>query len=417
MSLGLIDYAASYFKYKTPTPIRGQPTNKSLKRLKLELQANASSVESDLGRGNHGYLFLVLTNEEYASIPDTEPFVPLTYSGPLVIPATATPIEALELKDRHQEAKRLYLECKNVEKALQRHIQDAVEEKYIEALVNEYTNLLDDDVPTILQYLFYNYGKVRSEEVSQKEHEVMTSPWQPTDPIILLTRPLEQLQKLATQAGIPYTDSQILEKGLTKIRATRDFEYALTLWEDKPEEQKTWANLKTHFHEAQLQLKKIRGPTMQQAGFHHANAIAGELGSQLQTHLEDNNSKLLSVLQQIPGLVETSSSSEESLEEHQQAANSIATNNVQLEILKLLREIRLDLKQDKKEEPTRPVRPRRNRKAPDDKTFPPRSDTSKYCWTHGACNHDGNSCERRAPGHKVDATKENKMEGSKAYCS
>ena len=97
------------------------------------------------------------------------------YPGPLVIPSTSTPIAALELKEKHQEEKRIYLECKNVEKALLRHMQDAVEEKCIEAMVNEYTNLLDGDVPTILEYLFYNYGKVRSEEVSQKEMEVMTS--------------------------------------------------------------------------------------------------------------------------------------------------------------------------------------------------------------------------------------------------
>ena len=98
--------------------------------------------------------------------------------------------------------------------------------------------------------------------------------WQPNDPIVLLTWPIEQLQKLATQAGILYTDSQILEKGLTKIRATRDFEYALTQWENKPQAEKTWANFKIHFHEVQLQLKQIRGPTMQQSGFYHANALA-----------------------------------------------------------------------------------------------------------------------------------------------
>ena len=278
---------------------------------------------------------------------------------------------------------------------------------------------MDGDVPTTLQCLFYNYGKVRSEEVAQKEMEVMTSSWQPTDPIILLTRPIEQLQKLATQAGIPYTDSQILEKGLTLIRATRDFEYALALWEDKPQDQKTWVNLKTHFHDAQLQLKKIRGPTMQQAGFHHDNAIAGEIGNQLQSHLEDNNSKMLSVLQQIPGLSETSSSSEESQEEHAQTSNSVVTDNVQLEILKLLREIQVNLKPNKRE-PTRPTRPGRYRKTPDDAALTatrPRELTAKYCWTHGACDHEGKDCFRRALGHKEEATKENKMGGSKAYCS
>ena len=169
MTIGTINYTSSYFKYKTPTPIRGEPTHKSLKRLKLELQANASSVETDLGGGNHGYLGLVLTDEEYALIPNTQPFIAPNYPPPLVIPANTTQIQALELKEQHEEKKRLYLECRNVEKALLRHIQDALEERYSGPLVDEFTNLLTGDVPSILEYFFYNYGQVRSEEVAQKE--------------------------------------------------------------------------------------------------------------------------------------------------------------------------------------------------------------------------------------------------------
>ena len=37
-TLGAIDYAASFFKYKTPTPIQGTPTNKTLKRLKQSFE-------------------------------------------------------------------------------------------------------------------------------------------------------------------------------------------------------------------------------------------------------------------------------------------------------------------------------------------------------------------------------------------
>ena len=51
MEPGAIDYAFPYFKYKISTPIRGEPTNKTLKRLQMELQANVSSVETDLGKG------------------------------------------------------------------------------------------------------------------------------------------------------------------------------------------------------------------------------------------------------------------------------------------------------------------------------------------------------------------------------
>ena len=88
-------------------------------------------------------------------------------------------------------------------------------------------------MPEMLAYLFWNYRKVRLEEVAQKEAQVMATAQQPIDPIVLLTRILEQLQKLATQANIPCTDNQILKKGLSLVRATRDFKYALAQWENK----------------------------------------------------------------------------------------------------------------------------------------------------------------------------------------
>ena len=86
MAPGAVDYTASYFKYKTPTPIQGAPTNKILKRLKQELRANVSSVELDLGGGDHGYLGLVLTDVEYTTVCATSSTAP-TFLGTQVIPA------------------------------------------------------------------------------------------------------------------------------------------------------------------------------------------------------------------------------------------------------------------------------------------------------------------------------------------
>ena len=83
---------------------------------------NASLVEIDLGGGNHGYLGLVLIDSEYMSIPNTQSFVAPNYPPPLTIPPIVILIKALQIKDSHQEVKHLYLECKNVEKALLWHI-------------------------------------------------------------------------------------------------------------------------------------------------------------------------------------------------------------------------------------------------------------------------------------------------------
>ena len=426
MVVGSVDYSSSYFKYKIATPIQGEPTNKTLKKLKLELQANASSVETDLGGGDHGYLGLILTDSEYASIPGTSPFVAPNYPGPLSIPNNATPIEALNTKDQHAEAKRLYLECKNVEKALMRHTQDAIEGKYIDSLVDEYTNLITGDIPVVLSYLFYNYGKVRSDEVAEKEAEVMSLTWQPSDPMVILTRPLEQLKKLAVQAHMPYTDCQILQKGLQLIRNTNDFEYALQMWEGKSDEEKTWTNFKTHFHEHQLNLRNIRGPTMQQAGYHHANALAKQVTKNINNQLQERDNNMLAMLQTLPPIAE-SRANETSDSTLTYTANSVTTTDTQLAILQLLRDIQMDLKQSK----SNPKDQRQNRssqyknsrqkgpgrKTPDDRTEPPRADKSKYCWTHGACNHNGKYCTCPELGQKVKATFSNKLGGSCAYCN
>ena len=54
----------------------------------------------------------------------------------------------------------------NTEKALLRCIQDVLEDKYTKALADEYTNLITDNIPAVLEYLFCNYRKVSSEEVA-----------------------------------------------------------------------------------------------------------------------------------------------------------------------------------------------------------------------------------------------------------
>ena len=100
---------------------------------------------------------------------------------------------------------RMYRERKNVEKALLRHVQNSLEHKYIEPLLNDDMGLIEDNLPTVLTYLDTNYGKILSEEVKQKESEVLAISFNPADIMVVLYRPIEQLQKLVTAAGIPYS--------------------------------------------------------------------------------------------------------------------------------------------------------------------------------------------------------------------
>ena len=72
-------------------------------------------------------------------------------------------------------------------------------------------------------------------------------PWQPRDPLVLLTRPIENLQELLELAGLPYLDMQLLQKGSSMMRNTREFECALSMWEDLSETCNKWENSTHNF--------------------------------------------------------------------------------------------------------------------------------------------------------------------------
>ena len=185
-----IDYTATYFKYPSPTPIHGEPTNKSLKRLKTELRASASSV--DIYLGGHIYIDLIISDVEYTRILLTPtPFAVPNYLPTLAIDALATAVQAIEARKNHNEQIRVYLKCKNVEKALLRHIHTALDDTYIEHLVDYNMNLVEDDISTVLASLFTNCSKIQPKEVKSKEAYILNLTFNPVDPMVTLYRPIE----------------------------------------------------------------------------------------------------------------------------------------------------------------------------------------------------------------------------------
>ena len=85
MSKTNIDYINTTFEYPVLTKIQGQPDFQSLKTIKDELKANATTVPTDLGGGANGHLGLVLTPAEYANVNPIN-YVRPAHPGQLVIP-------------------------------------------------------------------------------------------------------------------------------------------------------------------------------------------------------------------------------------------------------------------------------------------------------------------------------------------
>ena len=103
--------------------------------------------------------------------------------------------------------------------------------------------------------------------------------------------------------------------------------------------------------------------------------------------------------------------SEENYYSTTESANSVAESATQLEILKLLQSMQLELKTIRASIPRTVV----YKKTPDNPNFTWRI-TRDYCWTHGLSAHKSAECRAKAKCHKDAATTDNKMNGSKAFC-
>lgn len=123
---------------------------------------------------------------------------------------------------------------------------------------------------------------------------------------------------------------------------------------------------------------------------------------------KNSNESILHALSTVPSVCATDNESDPSTITTEPSINKTTNDKIQLEMLKILQNI--DKKLDTNPLPSNP-----SNKC---KCFQPfqQTDTSKYCWTHGACNHNSKNCHHKNAGHQNEATFENKMGGSTYYC-
>ena len=168
-------------------------------------------------------------------------------------------------------------------------------------------------------------------------------------------------------------------------------------------------NLKTHFLNAQEELKAIRGPTMAQAGFHQINMIANDICDEFTlTHTE--LATLIATLNvdsshvtptTAPSTVSDSTTCRVSTHRDSEYLAMASEISTQFEMLKLLRSMQQELtKLNNPSTRTTNRPPRSAKKTPDNLMFT-RKVTNMYCWTHGGCAHESSKCNFKAPGHKM----------------
>ena len=193
----------------------------------------------------------------------------------------------------------------------------------------------------------------------------------------------------------PYTPYQSITFALQIFQSSRDFEDGMKSWHVRPVLDKTWINFKLHFEIELASLRRARGTTMRSIAYHQASLLASRV-------IEEVKEVKTSVTEAL-NMLSTSMTNDEIMPPYSDyKANSASQDEVQCEILNFLKKL-----QDEVGELQKAGRQSKN------PTTCNRTNISKYCYSHGACAHDGNDCKPqfRKRGHKVEATFEDKMAG------
>ena len=112
----LPDFKQSYFPYQELDRIHGQPTLHQIVKIYKQLKENAASVPTTLAGGQHGYLSLVLSDQQWMAIPNAVPFIRPVNPGPfLPRPGRATNADIAQDKARWKQRVADYNICQHLE--------------------------------------------------------------------------------------------------------------------------------------------------------------------------------------------------------------------------------------------------------------------------------------------------------------
>jgi len=129
-----INKIVGIFPHPIITPIIGKPTYETICPVHLFLNANAASVQSHLGNGRLGLLFLTVLPAVFNNFSQIQ-FVPPPNPGPdASIPPGATAVQISTLRHSHTVVSRLYKEYDTTEKNSKQLLIGAVDIMFFAAM-------------------------------------------------------------------------------------------------------------------------------------------------------------------------------------------------------------------------------------------------------------------------------------------
>ena len=229
-----IEAITDTFPYPSIPQIAGQPTFSSIKEMHLKLNQNAASVQSNLGDGEQGHIYLTVTDAVYATLSNTPFIEPLNPGITPISPAGATARQISQTRTDFSENRRIFNQFNNTDKALKQLLLSAVNDIYLKALKHPIIGYSHVTTKQLLQHLYRRYGQLTPQDLKNND-DAMNAPYDATTPIENLFEQIENARDTASSANAPYNDTQILNVAYNLAFNTNAFPETGREWRRLPQ--------------------------------------------------------------------------------------------------------------------------------------------------------------------------------------
>jgi hypothetical protein len=241
----------------------------------------------------------------------------------------------------------------------------------------------------MLYHLFVTYDNITAVDL-ENNFEQMRRAWDPQQPVESLFKYIQNCAYYSEAGGVIIGHPQKINVGYAKKISTEHSMSACRIWNENPNIEKTWAQLKAHFAAAYRQHKQMQGESAATSGYHAANATMG----QTEYKMAEATIRALANL-------DTSTATDHGVVATLTEANARLAKHLEYNSTEL-RELKALFKQEINE-----IRRQR--------TFNP--SPKNYCWNHGykvVNTHTSLSYNFLKQGHNREATRADNMGGSQA---
>lgn len=255
------------------TKVEGRPTQASLRTTYRDLKTNLRRIYSPNGCGTRGLLRLFYDLATYNALHPTlvaTPFADPVHPGiaPIIPPNSNTANINRILQEYNSKLNQKIIQD-NTDKAATEQLMAAVDPTYYQILEDPEDGYTDLTLNQLVTHLTTTYGEITTDDLNANEKR-LEQQWSSSQPLEDLWTQAKQAQAFAKDHD-PISEIRLVRSCTNNLESSGVFDHALRKWRAKATADQTWANLQSHFNEANTE--RLRDLT---SGQYSANKVKVE---------------------------------------------------------------------------------------------------------------------------------------------